>query len=71
MLELHDGAGEGGLAATGFAHQSENFAFFKCKGNAIDGLDHIAAAFAEEATVTGKMNFEVVYTKKHGREARS
>ena len=43
-LELHDGAGEGGLAATGLPDEPEYFTFFKREANAIDRADCIRNA---------------------------
>ena len=64
-LELHDGAAEGGFAATGFADEPEDFAWGDVEGDPVDGAEGIRA-FAEEGGAGGEVDADVVELEKRG-----
>ena len=43
-LKLHDGAGERGLAATGFSYEPKNLTFFKAEAYTVDCADGVRNA---------------------------
>ena len=58
-LELHHGAGEGGLSAAGFADESEDFPALDSERDAIDRPDGIGHGIEEASAFLAEVDGEV------------
>jgi hypothetical protein len=64
-FESHNCPGEGGLAATGFADESDGFPGVDVEGDAVDGAD-VADGAGEDAAPDGVPGFQVVDVEEGG-----
>ena len=58
-MQLGHGAGRGGLAAAGLAHEPEGLALLELEVDAVDGVD-VALLAAQEAAPEGEVHLEVL-----------
>ena len=69
LVNAHDGLAERGLAATGFAHQPEDFARHQVERDAVDRLDRPDAPV--ERTAHGEVDLQVAQTQDRLRHGTS
>ena len=66
-LELHDGAGEGGFAATGLPDESQDFTFFDPEADTVDSAHHVGDP-PERSLPDGKVGVNIDELEEgHGR----